>query len=61
MSNNDEDVWTGTVSLLQNVNRTYSDCSSLLTGEKVILNGSTFSMTVEPFDVDVIECDVEVS
>lgn len=62
VSNNDEEQWSGTVTLLQQSGRSYGNCSSLLTGTPVPLDGAgtAFSLSVGPYDIDVVECDVSV-
>lgn len=62
VSNNDEEQWSGTVNLLQMARRTYQNCSSLLFGVPIPLNseGSAFNLSVGPYDIDAVECDVSV-
>jgi hypothetical protein len=62
VSNNEGGAWTGTV-LLNKDNqgaRVWNACEELLTGAPVPVlgNGTSFSLTVGPFDVAAVECEV---
>ena len=62
VSNNDEEQWSGTVNLLQQAGRTYSNCSSLISGTPIPLHGggASFGLSIEQYDIEVVECDVTV-
>ena len=59
ISNNDENEWNGTV-LLNTImyNQQWKNCFDIYNGKDINTNGTSFTISVNSFDVAVIECDI---